>query len=191
MHRRRFFSAFAASSSLVLAGPVLHPLARASAPACGGRTESNIEGPYHRPGAPLRDELAPHASLTIGGTVRDRRCRPLAGAVMDFWQADQDGDYDLQGFAFRGQLRTNEAGQYSVRTLHPGRYRAGGLVRPAHIHVKVHANGHAPLTTQLYFLGDPHNETDPWFRSSLVLREAPRGCCSGHRGRRAHFDFVL
>lgn len=189
MQRRRFLTSFASAGALVLAAPLAR---RARADECGPRTEPNIEGPFHRPGAPARSVLAEHGRLIVTGRVLGRGCRPLAGAVLDVWHADADGDYDLQGFSLRGQLRTDAAGGYRLETLYPGRYRAGGMIRPAHIHVKVHANGHAPLTTQLYFPGDPHNESDPWFRSSLQLRFAPMGCCSPQRRPRpAHFDFVL
>ncbi len=186
MKRRHFLGASLASlGSLTL----FSKTSVAQAPACGARTDDNIEGPFHRPGAPFRDALQPSGvrGITLMGAVLGRSCQPLAGAVLDVWQADADGDYDLAGFSQRGQLRTDASGQFRLTTIHPGRYRAGGLVRPSHIHVKVHANGHPPLTTQLYFPGDPHNDTDPWFRSSLLLTQRPRGC----HPRPASYRFVF
>ncbi len=185
MHRRHFLGASLGSLAFTaVAGPARLVLAQA----CGERTEPNIEGPFYRPGAPLRSELGDRALLQISGTVRDTRCRPCADAVIEVWQADEHGDYDLRGDRFRGQLRTNAAGQYHLFTSHPGRYLNGGAYRPAHIHVKVHANGRPPLTTQLYFPGDPHNDRDPWFRERLLLDFRPPGC-----GPYSHasFDFVV
>ncbi len=163
----------------------------AQAPTCAARTDDNIEGPFHRPGAPFRDALQPSGvrGIVLIGSVVGRSCQPLAGAVLDVWQADADGDYDLQGFSQRGQLRTDGNGQFRLTTIHPGRYRAGGQVRPSHIHVKVHGNGHPPLTTQLYFPGDPHNESDPWFRPSLLLAHRAPGCHP--RPATFRFDFRL
>ena len=37
--------------------------------------------------------------------------------------------------------------------------------RPPHIHFKAHARGYADLTTQMYFAGEPLNESDRLFRS--------------------------
>jgi catechol 1,2-dioxygenase len=51
----------------------------------------------------------------------------------------------------------------------PGRYLNGREYRPAHIHIKVAAPGFAPLTTQLYFPGDPYNARDPFFLPGLLV----------------------
>lgn len=153
-------------------------------------TEPNIEGPFHRPGAPWRADLrAPGelgTPLVVGGRVLDSRCSPLSGAVLDVWHADARGEYDLRGYAHRGQLRTDAQGRFALSTIVPGRYRNGPTYRPAHVHVKVHATGRPVLTTQLYFPGDPENDSDPWIRPSLIMpitRVGPE-----LRGR---FDFVV
>ena len=185
MNRRRFLGASLGSLAFTaVAGPARLVLAQR----CDARTEPNIEGPFFRPGAPARNVLDAQGHLQIRGVVRDPGCRPMGDAVMEVWHADREGEYDNLGFTHRGTLRTDAAGRYRIETIVPGRYLNGSSYRPAHIHVKVHANGRPPLTTQLYFPGDPHNERDPWFRDSLVLRMAPPGC-----GQITHagFDFVL
>jgi len=68
----------------------------------------------------------------------------------------------------------------------PGRYLNGAQYRPAHVHVKVSAPGFLPLTTQLYFPGDPYNAVDPFTVCSLIMRVADEGGL-----KRASFDFVL
>jgi len=187
MNRRRFLGASLSSLALAAcAGRSSLVLAQ-----CAPRTEPNIEGPFYTPGAPLTDALGESPHLALSGLVRDSSCRPLGDAVMEFWQADSEGEYDLRGNRFRGQLRTDAAGRYQLHTIEPGRYLNGATYRPAHIHVKVHANGHPPLTTQLYFPRDPHNESDPWFRSSLLIHRLRSGCHGRGRASRARFDFVL
>jgi protocatechuate 3,4-dioxygenase beta subunit len=153
-------------------------------------TEDNIEGPYYLPGAPRRSDLVTAGvvgtSLVIEGLVRSTRCAPLAGAVIEVWQADARGQYDLRGHRLRGALVTDAAGRYRLHTIVPGRYLNGARYRPAHVHVKVRANGHRALTTQLYFPGDPYNAGDPFIRPSLVMQIERDGA-----GLVAHRDLVL
>jgi protocatechuate 3,4-dioxygenase beta subunit len=124
--------------------------------------------------------------LALEGRVLDADCAPLAGATVDLWQADADGAYDLEGFALRGQVTTDAEGRYAFSTIVPGHYLNGSQYRPAHIHVKVGADGHALLTTQLYFEGDPYNDIDPFIKDSLVMTPLEE-----EGGLRATFDFVL
>lgn len=137
-------------------------------------TEANIEGPYYRAGAPFRTKLADGLRgdpLKIAGRVLSPDGTPLAGAIVDVWQADRDGDYDLKSDAFvlRGRIRADAEGRYAYETIMPGQYDLGEAKRPAHIHYKVSAEGHAKLTTQLYFKGDPWLARDPFARDSLII----------------------
>jgi protocatechuate 3,4-dioxygenase beta subunit len=182
MNRRHFLGTSLGSLAIAALGPSHLVLAQ-----CAGRTEPNIEGPFYRPGAPFRSDLG--EGLVIRGSVRDTRCRPLRDAVIDVWQANPEGEYDLDGDELRGQLRTGADGTFAISTVLPGRYRNGGTYRPRHVHVKLHANGRPPLTTQLYFPGDPENDADSWFRPSLLLRRLPSGCHP--RPAEHRFDFVL
>jgi protocatechuate 3,4-dioxygenase beta subunit len=156
--------------------------ATAAIPVDGGvcaPTEDNIEGPYYRGGAPVRSDLVQPGMqgtrLEISGTVRSARCVPLAGAVIEAWQADSAGRYDLRGYTLRGTLVADDRGRYSLRTILPGHYLNGDRFRPAHVHLKIRAPGHRPLTTQLYFAGDPYNGGDPFIRSSLIMPLARDG----------------
>lgn len=170
----------------------------ASAPACAP-TEPNIEGPFYRPGAPSCSQMvrpghgvlvspyAPGVPVTIAGRVLDRRCRPLRGAVLEIWHADHEGAYDHEGFAYRGRLESGSEGEYRLDTILPGHYLNGDAYRPAHVHVKIRAEGRPVLTTQLYFEGDPHNAHDPFIRASLVMKLGP----GAEGGKRAAFDFVV
>ena len=98
--------------------------------------------------------------LIVSGRVLDVNGNPLAGAAVEFWQTDASGVYDHPGdpgtnsrdtgFQFYGTSITDAGGNYSFRTLLPGRYEP----RPPHIHVKVRLNGTELLTTQFYFAED-------------------------------------
>jgi protocatechuate 3,4-dioxygenase beta subunit len=163
-------------------------------------THENIEGPYYRAGAPERTSLVDPGMagtpIAIAGRVTGLDCvKGLAGVELDVWHATHDGHYDNDGtmrlgrerFLLRGRLRTDAAGRYRVSTIVPGRYLNGPQYRPAHVHVKVRAQGFAELTTQLYFPGDPYNDVDPFIHPSLVMgvEKAKAGMVV------AHFDFVL
>jgi catechol 1,2-dioxygenase len=163
-------------------------------------TEDNIEGPFYRPGAPFRTKLYDDGEkgdvLVISGSVVARNGRPLAGALLEIWQASADGRYDNDDpdnppaknvFHLRGRLKTDEKGRYEFETVRPAPYSIGqGRYRPAHIHLKIHHEGHKSLTTQFYFKGDKYNKTDPWYKPSLVLDLKPDG-----KRSRATFKIVL
>jgi protocatechuate 3,4-dioxygenase beta subunit len=165
-------------------------------------TAENIEGPYYRKGAPERSVLVndstPGTKFSLHGQVWGLGCKaPLAGAVLDFWQATHDGHYDIDGtmsradvknFIFRGKQTTDDQGRFSLVTVIPGNYLNGAQYRPAHIHAKVSAPGHATITTQLYFEGDPYNNIDPFISRSLIM---PTQSDTKTKGKKARFDFVL
>ena len=110
-------------------------------------------------------------------------CKPIAGALLDFWQADAAGEYDNEGYRLRGHQFADRRGRYRLETIVPGLY--GGRTR--HIHVKAQAPGEQVLTTQLYFPGEPRNGGDGLFEPALVVQ-----AWRSDRGRRvARFDFVL
>lgn len=156
-------------------------------PACGdGPTPSQTAGPYFKPNSPQRASLLePGISgtkLTITGLVLSTNCRPVARALLDFWQADATGAYDNAGFRLRGHQFADEAGRYQLETVVPGLYPG----RTRHIHVRVQAPNGPLLTTQLYFPGEARNATDSIFNPRLVLAVQEAAV-----GLRATFDFVL
>ncbi|WP_137889168.1 twin-arginine translocation pathway signal protein [Pseudomonas sp. 2FE] len=175
-------------------------------------TESEIIGPYYRFGAPFRARLAgpdePGDRLVLTGTVFSSDCHtPLPKALIEVWQANHAGFYDTNKpgnftetttFHLRGMLYTNEKGQYEIETIVPGRYpippnlpgleKYAGLTRPAHIHMRFMESLHVPVTTQLYFKGDPFIANDPWagHKPSLAIDLKQDG-----KLRRGVFDVVL
>jgi protocatechuate 3,4-dioxygenase beta subunit len=154
-------------------------------PACDDGDEpspSQTEGPFYTPETPRRRDLVEDGvegePLLLTGAVLDTRCRPVAGALLDFWQADGKGEYDNEGYRLRGHQFADSRGRFRLSTVVPGAYSG----RTRHIHVKVQPRGGEVLTTQLYFPGEPLNDQDAIFDERLVMER---------RGGRARFDFVL
>ncbi len=157
--------------------------------AASASSATAIEGPYYVPGAPTLEAPwvmpqrpdEPGQPLVFSGTVKTPHGRPIAGALLDVWHADATvpGSYSnihpgQPDFNLRGKLRTDEQGRFELRTIRPAPYQipdqgpTGRLLnalgrhswRPAHIHVKLSADGHQPLTTQLYFQDDEFLDSD-------------------------------
>jgi protocatechuate 3,4-dioxygenase beta subunit len=146
--------------------------ALAPTPACGDDddpTPAQTEGPYFTPNSPLRTSLLETGisgrRLTVTGYVLTTDCRPIAGALVDFWQCDAAGVYDNAGYRLRGHQFTDQQGRYRLETILPGVYPG----RTRHIHVKVQAPGGRVLTTQQYFPGEPANARDGIYRRALEL----------------------
>lgn len=160
----------------------------APTPACGeDPTPSQTEGPFFTSGSPGRADLAADVSrgtrLSLAGTVLTTACRPVKRAKLDFWQADDAGEYDNQGFRLRGHVFTDGQGRYQLTTVVPGLYSG----RTRHIHVKVQAPGGRPLTTQLYFPGEAANLRDAIYRRECELTVTDGGADA----KQAGFTFVL
>src|SRR6266581_7032389 len=157
------------------------------APTCNGvATPSQTEGPFYKPNSPERTSLRePGISgtpLTVTGYVLSTTCQPIAHALLDFWQADSNGNYDNTGFRLRGHQYTDNQGRYSLDTIVPGEYPG----RTRHIHVKVQAAGGPILTTQLYFPGEARNDSDGIFSPELLLQTQQTT-----NGELATFNFII
>ena len=148
-------------------------------------TPTQTEGPYFKPGSPARTSLIEGGMtgtrLVLSGRVLTLACAPVAGATLDFWQADAAGTYDNSGYRLRGHQSTDAAGRYYLETILPGEYPG----RTEHIHVKVGAPGKAVLTTQLYFPGVARNQQDSIFDAHLLVTMQNTAT-----GKAATFDFV-
>jgi catechol 1,2-dioxygenase len=161
-----------------------------------GATESTILGPFHVADAPQRamgETLCLDGKgepLHVSGRVLDGRGRPLAGAVLDVWQANAEGFYDVQqrgvqpDMNLRGRFTTGADGRYWFRSSKPSSYPiphdgpVGALLdrlgrhpyRPGHLHFILSAPGCQPLTTHLFVPGDPYLASDAVFgvKESLI-----------------------
>src|SRR6266487_3395029 len=132
-------------------------------------TPEVTEGPYFKSGSPEQANLYQDGmtgtKIVITGYVYTTDCKPIANALLDFWQADANGNYDNSGYTLRGHQFTDANGRYQLTTVVPGLYPG----RTEHIHVKVQAPNGQILTSQLFFPGVSQNEGDNIFQQSLLL----------------------
>lgn len=189
-------------------------------------TPRAIEGPLYIAGAPLsereaRVDEAPQRGevLVMEGRVLDTNGRPVAGALVDVWHANEKGRYshfdpDQKDFALRRKIRTGADGSYRFRSFVPPGYAIppnsptselfGALGRhgnrPAHIHFLVAAEGQRTLTTQVNIPGDTFLDDDFAFatRDGLVVTLEPNTAPAGYESldvrepfTRVRFDFVM
>ncbi|KNZ73269.1 Hydroxyquinol 1,2-dioxygenase [Termitomyces sp. J132] len=190
-------------------------------------TESTVLGPFFTEDAEHIANGETIASegkgdyMFVEGRVLDTRGNPIAGAVIDTWEADANGLYDVQYTNrdkpdCRGRLISAEDGSYSFRAVMPSPYPVpsdgpiGGLLkrlgrhvyRPAHLHMVLEAPGFEKLTTALYFEGDPYLTSDAVFgvRTSLIMKpeivtDEDKTIARGFVQRKPHVylkkDFVL
>ena len=166
------------------AGLVLLPLTPPTADADEEPTPARTEGPYFKPRSPerrtLRDERTAGTAFRASGRVLSPRGEPVAGALLDVWQADGSGAYDLEGFGLRGRQFTEADGTWRIDTVVPGYYPG----RTRHLHVKIQPAGGRVLTTQLFFPNDPGNARDGLYSTWLRMRLEPGGGAGT-------FDFVV
>jgi protocatechuate 3,4-dioxygenase beta subunit len=148
------------------------PGTQAETPACKAPatpTPALTEGPYFKGGSPERTSLLENGvtgtTLTLSGFVLTTDCKPVPHALLDFWQANAQGQYDNAGFTLRGHQFTDANGHYELVTVVPGEYPG----RTEHIHVKVQAPNGPVLTSQLFFPGVPDNARDGIYDQSLLI----------------------
>ncbi len=173
-------------------------------------TPAQTEGPFY----PKKDQLDKDADMTrvegrtdaalgdvirLNGTVIDDSLTPVAGAIVDAWQANTHGRYhheddpnpapedpNFQGWA---KLKTAADGTFSIKTIVPGAYPVNdNWWRPPHIHFKVAKRGYHELTTQMYFAGNELNGKDQILQeltedeqARLVVDFAPDEDAGGER----------
>ncbi|WP_369250864.1 intradiol ring-cleavage dioxygenase [Streptomyces sp. R41] len=191
-----------------------------------GATESTVLGPFHMTESPVRalgadiDLVGAGEPCAVSGRVLSSDGTPLPGAVLDVWQADAEGYYDVQRPDIqppgngRGLFTADAEGRFWFRTCVPSPYpiptdgpvgdllRATGRhpYRPAHIHFIASAEGHASVTTHIFVAGSPYLDSDAVFavKESLVadFAETDDRSLAGEFGipnpfRHARFDLVL
>ncbi len=155
------------------------------------RTPSQILGPFY----PVRKPSDQDADLTtvagrngraagqlieVTGRVINRHGEPVAGARIEIWQANTHGRYthssdrnaapldpNFEGYAL---LTTDSEGKYRFRSIKPGAYpEDSGIMRAPHIHFDVLGRSNR-LVTQMYFAGEPLNDTDRIIQTAAANR---------------------
>jgi protocatechuate 3,4-dioxygenase beta subunit len=188
-------------------------------------TPAQTAGPYYPPKAQLEAQLDKDNDLTqvkgqqgkasgqvlyVMGQIRDSRCRPIEGAVAEIWQASDSGRYrhprDTQNpaaldpqFQYYGRYITDKDGRYVFKTIKPGAYpMRPGMMRPSHIHFKVSHPEYGEFVTQMYFVGDRFQDSDPIFndipptqRNRVLVTMDQPGDDYERDARLARFDLTL
>ena len=179
-----------------------------------GCTEPTVFGPFFVEEAPqynLGDDVANGASgepCLVSGTIKGLDGKPVANALINVWQADADGNYDVQYEHLahpqaRGILHSDEQGNYYFKTILAEAYPipsdgpVGQMLnatknhpwRPAHLHFMIEAPGYERLITHVFRDHDQYLDSDVVFgvRQTLVadwVKQAD-GTYS------LHYDFVL
>jgi hydroxyquinol 1,2-dioxygenase len=197
-----------------------------SQPKPPGATIPTLIGPFFIEDAPIfaaGADIANGASgepLYVSGRVLDTAGRPVADAIVNVWQSDDRGLYDVQDdfdpehMWGRGRIRVDADGGYAFWSVVPTPYPApmdaalGELIqattrlwwRPAHLHFAIQTQSADPLTTHLFVRGSPHIDEDVAFgvRPSLVADFvaqppgiAPDGRAMTTPYRTLAYDFVL
>jgi len=162
----------------------------------GGTTETTVLGPFFVHGAKEienGDDMAAGWNgepTYVSGRVLSTEGKPIAGALLDLWQSNSEGRYDVQladsgGKQLRAKLRTDAAGCFRFRTILPTSYpvptdgpvgevlrRMGRHpMRPAHLHFIVSASGYETVVTHLFVKGDPYLDSDAVFgvKDALIV----------------------
>lgn len=105
-------------------------------------TPPDMLGPFYKPNAPERARTG--TGIVVTGVVRSAKdCAALPGAQVEWWSADERGEYRDE---LRATQRADAQGRFAYETVSPGRYPG----RPPHLHVRITAPNHKPLITQLY-----------------------------------------
>ena len=117
--------------------------------------------------------------IVVAGRLMDEDCKPIAGALIEIWQANAAGRYVHKGdqhrapldlnFTGTGRALTDANGNYRFVSIKPGAYpwrNHANAWRPPHIHFSLFGLGYlSRLVTQMYFPGDPLLSLDPIFNS--------------------------
>jgi hydroxyquinol 1,2-dioxygenase len=189
-------------------------------------TEATVLGPFFVDGAPeveLGGDIsfgAPGEPCWVTGSVTDTDGVPVAGAVLEVWECDEEGLYDVQygadRTAARGRFHADADGSFHFWALTPVPYpiphdgpvgqllEAAGRspMRAPHLHFLVSAPGFRTLITHIFVRGADLVRGDAVFgvKESLVrdfVRQptgtpAPDGRELGDQTwTRVRFDVVL
>jgi hydroxyquinol 1,2-dioxygenase len=179
----------------------------------GKATESTVLGPFFVDGAPempLGANIAkpgtPGEPCVVSCSVKGTKGEPIAGAVIDVWEAGGDGFYDVQkpeGTNLRARFRSDAQGRFHFRCVKPSSYPVphdgpvGKMLvatgrhpmRPGHLHFMFEAPGFEKLVTHLFVQGDKYLDSDAVFgvKESLIVNFKKNAAGDAE----CRYDFVL
>jgi hydroxyquinol 1,2-dioxygenase len=181
-------------------------------------TKSSLLGPFYRQDAPMMElgdsiiSRSKGSEVVFYGRVTDTNGKGIPNALVQIWEPDETGNYDLQKhdpsvMDLRGCFHADAEGRYHFRGLCPTGYMipmdgpVGDMIRaqrrhgyrPAHIHFVIAAPGYRELVTALYMQDDDHIDSDTVFGvvESLITKVNPKDPKAPLPLPSIHFDFQL
>lgn len=158
-------------------------------PRPAGATPNTVAGPFYRsdaPEMPLGANISRDGKgepLDVSGRIVALDGLGVGGALFEIWHANAEGLYENQEpdwqpeFNLRGRFRADAQGRFHFQTVKPKGYTLPsdgpvgqlvsalglGLERPAHIHIRVSADGFETLTTHVFDRSDAAIDRDAIF----------------------------
>ena len=153
-------------------------------------TFADGDGPYYKQNSVERYKLVPDNNqgekLVISGKLLRSDCKtPIANAVLDIWQADENGTY--QDDWYRGRIKTDKRGNYRFETVWPKGYGEGTAFRPPHVHFKVWENNNLLITSEMFF---PDVRGKQGFNDAYIMRILSK-ISNGKHTHRGFHDIIL
>jgi hydroxyquinol 1,2-dioxygenase len=191
-----------------------------------GATESTVLGPFFVQTAPEKQNGEDISAgiegepMLVTGSVSTSEGKPVAGAVVEVWHSDDDGNYDVQqldeigDLAMRARLHTDADGRFHFWSIRPAAYPiphdgpVGEMLeaqgrhpwRPAHVHFMISAPGFEQLVTHVFAAGDKYLDSDVVFgvKDALICEFvrcppglAPDGRATNRNYCHLNYDFGL
>jgi hydroxyquinol 1,2-dioxygenase len=188
----------------------------------GSATQTTVLGPFFvedAPVHPLGADISGNMTgepLFVTGSVHSEDGRPLPGAAIDVWHADDGGFYDVQqieklgGLAGRARFYADDRGEFHFWSIVPKFYPipddgpVGQLLnatarhpnRPAHVHFLIAAPGHETLVTHVFAADSAWLDSDAVFgvKNTLIAEFARMPAGVAKDGRKTerpyrHLDY--
>jgi maleylacetate reductase len=189
-----------------------------------GTTPSAVLGPFYVEGPPPAEhgsDLAaglPGTPLWVDVRITGPGGEPVPDAVVDVWQSNEDGFYDVQlpdldGPVLRARFRTDDQGRLTFWSIMPVAYPipsdgpVGNMLdavnrhpfRAPHVHFMISAPGYQRLVTQVFVGGGDYLDSDTVFgvKDRLVVDfttedgPAPDGRVLDGKWRKLDFTFRI
>jgi len=162
-------------------------------------TTTDILGPFYRPGAPFKTDLVQQGTkgeiLHFNGIIFGKDGKtPVNGALVEIWHCNENGVYDntSDNYIYRASQKTTANGKYNFKSILPVPYAVSSAqTRPAHIHMRVSANGVQDLITQIYFKGDEHLKGDESASNSAAVNRILEITSNSKQEKVVKFDIYL
>ncbi len=170
-------------------------------------TPRQTAGPFYPENIPADSDMdltafkggkAQGETIEVSGRVFSEKGQPLAGTIVEIWQANTFGRYHHSGdgsaqprdphFQGFGAVKADKDGAYRFRTVRPGLYPG----RTRHIHYRLLRDGRTALVTQMYFPEDARENARDGLFTWLGSEEAQAAATArAVDPQRLIFDIIL